>query len=695
MPVCASGQIWDPNANYRIFTAYGYTTHIDLKDYLAPGVTGAQFNWTSCDASRDDYYSAVSLVHSEMSLTSNSSGHVHGSSTQRDTVCTMYAAVGVNAETKAFRFYIPSSRRPSPLPPTYLSQSASYAFSVDIQVALSSPDYVYLGVQKADGSGAKTYMVAHGVTRSSVLTVAGLDPETQYRVAVLRMSHASFDLHRAGKSGPAGTLIPAIVPERKWLRNLSNSGLGKGSAILVSTDIAPPPSPGGQGPPQEDSPPPRITAVSKPILSEAGAVLGLNAVNCRVPHVLDEAHAEAGILQRAPDRARLMLSEGDAEEEGERAVWGCADYTHFEGGDEQAVSWDGDTFEVALGIEARLSADVRAGLAVSRSISSFDYVDRTGTGEVRGEYDLRLTGVEPYLVCHVTPELDLWAMLGYGEGRVEMREDATEGKQRGDATMRSGRVGASKLLLLSNPDDKSGTTKLVLRGEAYRARLKLEDGDMGAPLDVDIEQLRLGLEASHTCRPDADGATLKRWLELSARQDGGDAGTSDGVEIGGGVRYINPTSGWTLSAQARTLLEHERSRYEEYGATLVARKEPERDGRGLSLLLSSQWGILHEEGADWRGKGQPTGTEAPALQTDLSLVGRVGYGVWWPASRSLITWFGEFEQVGGDLVCLRLGANFAHRRTAVGGLTFAVFGEHGLAGVCPQRGIRAETELIF
>ena len=52
------------NANYRVFTAYGSTTEIELADYLDPeltGTTSVTFTLASCDSSRADYYDTVSV----------------------------------------------------------------------------------------------------------------------------------------------------------------------------------------------------------------------------------------------------------------------------------------------------------------------------------------------------------------------------------------------------------------------------------------------------------------------------------------------------------------------------------------------------------------------------------------------------------------------------------------------------------
>ena len=63
-------------------------------------------------------------------------------------------------------------------------------------------------------------------------------------------------------------------------------------------------------------------------------------------------------------------------------------------------------------------------------------------------------------------------------------------------------------------------------------------------------------------------------LELGLRHDGGDAETGTGVELGGRVSYTDAGSGLTVEANARKLIAHEDSGYEEWGAGGSVRLDP-------------------------------------------------------------------------------------------------------------------------
>ena len=104
--------VFTPDADYRILTIYGVNTNIDLAEYQAEGVT-ATFVLKSCDTSRADYYSTASVTDGKLKLTSNTLGHVHGSNTQSETVCTVTGTAGSDTEDGVFRLYTVSDRSAS------------------------------------------------------------------------------------------------------------------------------------------------------------------------------------------------------------------------------------------------------------------------------------------------------------------------------------------------------------------------------------------------------------------------------------------------------------------------------------------------------------------------------------------------------------------------------------------------------
>ena len=226
--------VFIPDADYRILTIYGVNTDIDLADYLAEGVT-ATFALKSCDTSRADYYSTASVTDGKLKLTSNTLGHVHGSNTQNETVCTVTGTAGSDSEDGVFHLYTVSDRTPPQL--GALSLSGARTDAVDIQTTgVPASSYVRLGWRKS--GGRPTFRVVSGVSSGTVLTIPNLDVNTEYEIRAYLMTRQSFDLYRSGDTGMPVTLISEGAPASKWITNLTGSGLGKTQTLNVTTAAA-------------------------------------------------------------------------------------------------------------------------------------------------------------------------------------------------------------------------------------------------------------------------------------------------------------------------------------------------------------------------------------------------------------------------------------------------------------------------
>ena len=202
---------------------------------------------------------------------------------------------------------------------------------------------------------------------------------------------------------------------------------------------------------------------------------------------------ERSALERALGDSSFLMPMREEEGGPERfAAWGCGGYRHLGGGGNAGVAWNGEAFSLSVGADVRLGSNTLAGLSVSRSRGSFDYRAGGSSGEAGGSYDLRLTGVHPYIGWSVLPGLDVWSMAGRAWGTLRIEDDLAAGPLVSAATLNSGAVGATGRLLAR------GGTSLTLKGEGALARLGIAgDGGLVEALAVDMRRLRLGTEASH------------------------------------------------------------------------------------------------------------------------------------------------------------------------------------------------------
>ena len=95
---------------------------------------------------------------------------------------------------------------------------------------------------------------------------------------------------------------------------------------------------------------------------------------------------------------------------------------------------------------------------------------------------------------------------------------------------------------------------------------------------------------------------------------------------GGGFRYEG--AGVSMEGRVRTLIAHEESGYEEWGASGAIRIDPGTSGRGLSLTLAPSWGNA-SSGVDqiWSPQGTHGLSDEEEFEAESRLQGEIGYGL--------------------------------------------------------------------
>ena len=86
---------------------------------------------------------------------------------------------------------------------------------------------------------------------------------------------------------------------------------------------------------------------------------------------------------------------------------------------------------------------------------------------------------------------------------------------------------------------------------------------------------------------------------LGVRHDGGDAETGSGLEMGGGLAWVDPGIGLKLDISGRTLIAHGDDDLKDRGfAAALAWDPAPATGRGLALGLRQEFGGRAEGGLD-------------------------------------------------------------------------------------------------
>lgn len=264
------------------------------------------------------------------------------------------------------------------------------------------------------------------------------------------------------------------------------------------------------------------------------------------------------------------------------AMWGSGEYSSLSRSRGGLVDWDGGMLNLHAGADVQLRWDLLVGVAGSRSSGNFDFTDDTGASPVSGTYQSLMTTVNPYAAWFLgTGGVVAWATAGFGRGDVEI-EDTREEMRRSATNMLSAAVGASGILV------SSGSGTLRVRTEGWMSQVEVAGGEKVDSLSLEMRRARLALEWEQGYRI-LSGHEVSVILEGGMRYDDGDAGTGEGAELGGGLRYVSPRSRLIVEGRGRVLATGQFG-YEEWGASGMIQFDMHRRGEGLSMRLAPVWG---------------------------------------------------------------------------------------------------------
>ncbi len=279
----------------------------------------------------------------------------------------------------------------------------------------------------------------------------------------------------------------------------------------------------------------------------------------------------------------FQFSGQDAEGAAGYSLWGAGEMMRFSSGGGEGVH-DGEVVTAALGGDYEFGS-MLAGLAVSHSRGSGGFeLGRAGDDDV-GDVSTSLTSAFPYARFALSHRLSLWGVLGYGFGRLDI-SGGGERDPTSDISMRMVGLGVQGELVA--PDDP-GDFALALRSDGFVAQVNSEEVEGRSELTADVSRVRVMVETSKGYTL-ASGEMIQPQLRVGIRRDGGDVETGLGMELGGGLTFLDLERGLTIAVHGRKLVAHEQSDYEEWGLGGSIALNPQGGGRGLSLGLSPSWG---------------------------------------------------------------------------------------------------------
>ncbi len=342
-------------------------------------------------------------------------------------------------------------------------------------------------------------------------------------------------------------------------------------------------------------------------------------------------------------------------------AWGNGMASRFDG-NADGLDVDGEVTTFTLGADRAWDRWL-AGVAVARSSGSGGFADRApgagSSGRGSGDLDSTLTSVHPYVRFALSERLSAWGLLGYGRGKLTLDREHS-GTWRTDTAMRMAAAGGRGVLA---PAAFTGGFEWAVRSDVLFTQMTSQAVETAAGRLAGSEggtsRLRLILEGARTWTLQRS-RTLTPSVELGLKHDGGDAETGMGVEIGGGLRFVDPGMGLSVEVKARGLLAHQDADYREWGASAAIQLDPGASGRGLVLALTPSWGV-HASGVEqlWSLRNAQSltgnGDFAPAGRLEAEL----GYMLDGPRSRGVQTPYAAWSLGDAGDRTLRVGWRLA------------------------------------
>ncbi len=339
---------------------------------------------------------------------------------------------------------------------------------------------------------------------------------------------------------------------------------------------------------------------------------------------------------------------------GSLAFWGRAAQSSFDGR-EGTFSLEGEATTATLGADyARGKWLVGMALMQSSGEGSYRDADPGGNvcadldmdgvdpppdlcnGAVRngdGEVEATLTAAVPYAAIQASEWMKLWGAAGSGTGEVTLKPEVGGRALGSDISWTMAAMGL-RSDVIAPPKEGSGPT-LAVTSDALWARTSSDKTHELAASDSDVTRLRLGLQGGYRIATEGGGHVTPK-LEIGARHDGGDAETGFGVELGGGLAWVDPTLGLSLDLSGRTLAAHGSDDLEDRGfaASLAFDPDP-ATARGPSLTLAQDWGGQARGGLDALFTPDPLEDRAGSGEATARWRAEAAYG--FPAFSGLFT----------------------------------------------------------
>ena len=271
------------------------------------------------------------------------------------------------------------------------------------------------------------------------------------------------------------------------------------------------------------------------------------------------------------------------------SFWSRSAQSSFYGQD-GALALNGDVRSTMFGADyAKGRMVTGVSLAHTRGIGGYAGVDS-------GQMTSAVTGLYPWIGYKASERVTVWTVAGYGAGGLLLSPGAGTPIETGLSMAMAAGGGRGQIL---GGGEGFG---LAFKADALWVGTRTDESNgAGGRLrgtSAAVNRLRTALEGAQNMELGGRIA-LTPSIEVGIRQDGGDAETGTGMDVGAGLVFADAVTGLSVDVRVRTLVVHQAEGYAERGVSISVSYNPTPSTPlGFTGRVSPAWGGDSMSGAE-------------------------------------------------------------------------------------------------
>ena len=303
------------------------------------------------------------------------------------------------------------------------------------------------------------------------------------------------------------------------------------------------------------------------------------------------------------------------------SFWSRSAQSSFYGQD-GALALNGDVRTSMFGADyAKGRMVTGVSLSHSRGLGTYAGVDS-------GQVNSAVTGLYPWIGYKASERVTVWTVAGYGAGGLMLSPGAGAAIETGLSMAMA--AGGGRGQILGGGEGFGLAFKADTLWVGMRTKAVSGPGGNLDSTSAAVSRLRTALEGSQSMTV-ASRMALTPSVEIGIRQDGGDAETGRGIDLGAGLVLADGVTGLAVDIRVRRLLVHQAEGFAESGMSISVSYNPTPSTPlGFTARVSPAWGGDAMSGAEalWGRESMAGMSHDPLMNGGgQRLDTEVGYGL--------------------------------------------------------------------